>query len=68
MKSPSVPAGWVATFKVTGERELAWTGGYTSKPLVRGTNTVSADGRTLTSVSWEIGREAEKTTEVYDRQ
>ena len=68
MKGADVPPDWVATFKWVNAQELAWTGGHHGKPEYTGTNTVSPDGKTLTSVSWAIGKESEKTRMVYDKQ
>ncbi len=68
MKGPLVPKDWVATFKLKDATTLEWTGGWKDSPSVSGVNTLSADGKTLTSVYWTVGKEAERFTEVSDKQ
>jgi hypothetical protein len=36
--------------------------------MQKGVDTVSSDGKSLTSVNWAPGKESEKTIDVYDRQ
>jgi hypothetical protein len=38
------------------------------KEIGRDVMTLSADGKTITDVSWTPGKESEKQTYVYDRQ
>jgi hypothetical protein len=68
VQGPSVPDGATMAFKQVTPIELTWS--YVIKGVVlrKGTDTVSSDGASLTSVSWAPGKKSEKTSEVYDKQ
>jgi len=38
------------------------------KLVQQGTDELSADGKTLTAVSWTVGKESEKKIEVFNKQ
>ena len=46
----------------------AWTFFRAGKPYVRGINTLAADRKTFTEVSWRIAEPGKTVTLVYDRQ
>ena len=64
----SVAEGATVAFKQKASNELEWSYAVKGKVLQQGVDTVSSDGRTLTSVNWVPGKEAEKLTQVYDKQ
>jgi len=68
LQGPNVPDGVTVAFKQLSPDKLAWTYASRGNVLQKGVDTVSSDGRTLSSVSWVPGKESEKTTEVYDKQ
>ena len=68
MTGPNLPKGWMGTLRMTGPRSLEWSGGLKAKAVGFGITTVSADGMTITEVSWSVGKEAEKFTQVYEKQ
>lgn len=45
-----------------------WTFAIAGKPFVSGVNTLAADGRSFTEVSWRVNAPAKTVTLVYDRQ
>jgi hypothetical protein len=64
----NVAEGATMAFKQLSSRKLAWTFAVKGAPVQQGVDTVSADGKTLSSESWPAGKPKEKTIEVYDRQ
>jgi hypothetical protein len=68
VQGPSVPEGATIAWKQVTPTELTWSYAVKGIVLAKGTDTVSSDGRSLTSVSWAPGKESEKTSEVYDKQ
>ena len=68
VQGPNAPEGATVAFKQLAPTKIGWT--YASKGTVleKGLDTLSADGRTLTSVSWAPGKESEKTIEVFEKQ
>ena len=68
VQGPSAPDGATMTFKQVTPAELRWSYVVKGVVLQKGTDTVSSDGTSLTSVSWAPGKESEKTSEVYDKQ
>jgi hypothetical protein len=68
VQGPSVPDGATMTFKAVTPTKLRWSYVVKGVVLAKGTDTVSSDGASLTSVSWAPGKESEKTSEVYDKQ
>jgi hypothetical protein len=67
VKGPSVPDGFTVALKRTGPRSFDYVQKHNGKEIYKGTNTVSADGKTVTVVDTAVGT-SEKTTSVYDRQ
>ena len=53
-----------AEIEAQGGKAVAIAG----KPFVSGVNTLAADGRSFTEVSWRVNAPAKTVTLVYDRQ
>ena len=68
VKGPSALEGATIAFKQMSSTELAWTYANKSTVLQKGVDSVSSDGKLLTSTGWAPGKESEKTIEVYDKQ
>lgn len=65
---PTVPAGATISFEMLSPSRLSYTYKFDGKPRFYGTQTLSADGKTLTDVSWSPGKESEKSTGIYIKQ
>jgi hypothetical protein len=65
---PDVPAGVTFSVKPEGANKLHYQRKLNGKVMNEGTYTLSADKKTMTEVSWNAGREADKVTIVYDKQ
>jgi hypothetical protein len=68
VQGPSEPEGATIAFKQLTPNKVEWTYAVKSTVLQKGVDSVSSDGKSLTSVSWAPGKESEKTSEVYDKQ
>jgi hypothetical protein len=68
VKGPTVPAGVFRSYKATGPHKWSHTTTLNGKAWRQGEITVSADGKTLTDISWVSGKASEKDVDVYDRQ
>lgn len=64
----SVAEGATVAFKQRAPNELAWSYAVKGTVIQEGVDTVSSDGRTLTSVNWAPGKQKEKIVQVYDKQ
>jgi len=64
----SVPEGATVAFKQKAPNELEWSYAVKGTVMQRGVDTVSTDGKSLTSVNWVPGKESEKTVQLYDKQ
>ncbi len=67
VSGPTVPDGLTMALKRTGPTSLEFVQKQNGKELYKATLTVSADGKTITTVGGGVGTN-EKTTAVYDRQ
>ncbi len=65
---PSKPEGLVETVKLLSRTRLTYSVFISGKLVQRGTDELSADGKTLTATSWMAGKESEKRIEVFDKQ
>ena len=65
---PTAPPGWTVSLKFVSPTKLSYITKVNGKPMGYGTNTLAADGNSLTNVSWDPGKLAEKSTGVYIRQ
>ena len=69
IQGPDAPAGLTVTNKYDGGSSKVRTSVYLNgKELGVDIMTLSADGKTITDVSWTPGKESEKQTYIYDRQ
>lgn len=68
LKGPTAPAGLMISNKPDGVNKVLTVTTLNGKELGRDVMTLSADGKTITDVSWTPGKESEKQTYVYDRQ
>lgn len=68
VKGTNVPAGLTTWNKSEGPNKVESAVLLNGKELGRDVMTLSADGKTLTDVSWTPGKESEKQTYVYDKQ
>ena len=64
----NIPPGVTQTIKAEGANKLHYTVQYNGKVLEEGTQTLSADGKTLVDEEWAPGKMNEKATAVYERQ
>ena len=65
---PNVPPGVTQTIKTEGANKLHFATSYKGKVLNEGTQTLSADGKTIVDEEWAPGKMNEKMTAVYERQ
>jgi hypothetical protein len=70
---PGKPANLTESVTMLSSRKLACSVKVDGKLVQQGTDEVSADGRTLTAVSWTLGtpaggKESEKRIEVFDKR
>jgi len=68
IKGPEVPAGMTYTGKLEAPNKISFVLKFNGKPDMYGEDTMGADGRSYTDVTWNPGRENEKTTGVYVKQ
>jgi hypothetical protein len=68
VQGPSVPEGATIAFKQLTPNKVEWSYTVKNTVLQKGVDSVSSDGKSLSSVSWAPGKESEKTSEVYDKQ
>lgn len=64
----NAPAGMTFSAKFEAPTKLTYVIKYNGKPDQYGVQTLAADGRSYTDVSWTPGREHEKGTGVYVKQ
>jgi hypothetical protein len=65
---PTAPAGLMISNKAEGSNKVASTVMLNGKALGKDEMTLSADGKTITDVSWTPGKESEKQIYVYEKQ
>lgn len=68
MTGANIPPGVTQTIKPEGANRLHYAVQYQGKVLTEGTQTLSADGKTLVDEEWSPGKMSEKITAVYERQ
>ena len=54
--------------KADSPTKLHYVETMNGKPMAEGTETLSADGKTLTEEEWETGNSGEKQIYVYEKQ
>jgi len=65
---PTVPPGLTLSFKYLSPTKISYTVKNNGKPDGYGIQTLSADGKSFTDVSWSPGKESEKSTGFYAKQ
>jgi hypothetical protein len=68
IKGPSVPPGMTFSARFESPNRLAYVLKKDGQPQMYGLQTMAADGSTFTDVSYNAGKQDEKTTGVYVRQ
>lgn len=68
IKGPTAPAGLTTWNKAQGPNKVESAVLLNGKEVGRDVMTLSADGKTITDVSWTPGKESEKQTYVYEKQ
>jgi hypothetical protein len=68
VKGPTVPPGYTVSVKATSPRTLSYAYKLNGKPDSYNTDTLAADGKSFTSVTWNAGKKSEKTTLVFIKQ
>lgn len=68
VKDTKLLAGVSIALTKPSPRRIEYTIKSNGKELFKGSQTLSADGNTLTDVSWAVGKEQEKATGVYTKQ
>lgn len=68
MTGADIPPGVTQTIKAEGANKLHYTVSYKGKVMSEGTQTLSADGKTLVDEEWAPGKMNEKSMAVYERQ
>jgi hypothetical protein len=67
-KGDQIPPGFTVWYKANGPTRLTYGSKFHGKPFYTGTMSVSADGKTITDISWPAGTPSEKETDVYDKE
>jgi hypothetical protein len=65
---PSKPDNLTETVTMLTPTKLSYSVRIDGKLIQQGTDELSADGKTLTAVSWMVGKEPEKRIEVFNKQ
>lgn len=68
LKGPTVPAGLTLSFKYLSPTKISYVIKNNGKPDAYGIQSLDADGKSFTDVSWSPGKEGEKSTGFYARQ
>ena len=68
VQGPSAPEGATIAYKQLTPQQGGVVLCRQGTVLQKGVDSVSSDGKSLTSVGWAPGKESEKTSEVYDKQ
>jgi hypothetical protein len=64
---PNKPEGLIETVTMLTPRKLTYSVIIHGKLVQQGTDQLSADGSTLTAVSWMVGKESKKRVEVFHK-
>lgn len=65
---PDVPPGLTIGIKQVSPAKISYTVKHDGKPDSYGTQTLAADGKSFTDVSWSAGKPGEKSTGFYAKQ
>jgi hypothetical protein len=65
---PTVPKNMALAVKLLSPRKVSYTVKMDGKPVSYGIQTLAADNKSFTDVSWSPGKESEKQTGIYVKQ
>jgi hypothetical protein len=68
IEGPETLPNFVMRFKTESPLRIRYTATLNGKPDVGGTQTLSADGKTITQEEWEVGDPGAKQRYVFDKQ
>lgn len=68
LTGPTIPTGLTLSWKQVSPMEMKYVEKLNGKPDAIGVQTMAADKKTFTEVSWTPGKESEKSTAVYVKQ
>jgi hypothetical protein len=68
VKGPQVPAGSTYAAKLVAPNKITYVMKFNGQPDMYGESTMAADGRSYSDVSWNPGKEGEKSTALYVKQ
>ncbi len=68
LEGPTVAKDFTIRVTADSPTKLHYVEAFNGKTMAEGTQTVSADGKTLVEVEWEPGGTGEKQTYVYEKQ
>jgi hypothetical protein len=68
VSGPTVPAGLTFGIKKVAPRKLSYVVKVSGKVDTYGVQTLAADGKSFTDVSWSPGKQTEKSTAVFEKQ
>jgi len=68
ISGPTVPPGLTIAFKQVSPTKLSYAVKIKGKPEAYGTQSIAADGKSFTDISWSPGKESEKSTGFYVKQ
>jgi len=68
LSGPTIPSGLTLSWKQDSPIKMTYTEKINGKPDAIGVQTMAADKKSFTEVSWTPGKESEKSTAVYVKQ
>jgi hypothetical protein len=68
VNGPTVPPNTTFSFKMVSPTKMSYVNKVDGKPRNYGVQTLAADGKSITDVSWSPGKESEKETDVLIKQ
>jgi hypothetical protein len=68
VSGPTVPDGFMVAFTKASAVRLNYVVMIKDKKVAEGYQTLAADGKTFTDVSWAIGKMDEKRTVIFEKQ
>ena len=68
MTYPNMPPALTEYMTMLTPTKLIYSVKHAGKLVEQGTDELSSDRKTLTAISWDIGRESNKRTEIFNRQ
>ena len=68
VSGPTAPKGMALAIKQSAPNKLTYTVKVEGKPIAYGVSTLAADGKSVSDVSWDAGKESEKQTAYFAKQ